>query len=139
MHGWSAKLVYCAILMTLMMAVAMPHHSVSVYTAEVVETAPSTESRLAKAIHARIAIEATGGLPASRLSQLAAEEEGLRQLAFAADAASAREQLIDCLADELSAAMLQRATKADADHEKMTEVVRALTAAINAEVRGISA
>ena len=139
MTGASAKLVYCLLLMGLMVFVAMPQQPRALVVADITASAPTTESRLAKAIHERIAIEVAGEVPARRLNQLVAEEQGLRQLAFAADAASAREQLIDCLADELSAAMLQRATKADADHEKMTEVVRALTAAINAEVRGISA
>lgn len=139
------KLAYCLVLMTLAMFVAMPRHTTSLPAAEIAAAPLSTEGRLAKAIHARIAVEVAGELPADRLTQLAAEEDGLRQLAFAADADNARQQLIDCLADELSAAMLQRSTIAarpNEDHtrrEKMAEVVRALTAAINAEVRGISA
>ncbi len=139
MNGASAKFVYCLLLMVLVVFVAMPQRPQAMVTAEIAATPLSTEGRLAKAIHQRIAIEVAGDLPATRLNQLAAEEEGLRQLAFATDADGARQQLIDCLADELSAAMLQRSTEADANHAKITEVVRALTAAINAEVHGISA
>lgn len=137
------KLAYCFLLMTLAVFVAMPRHVTTVRATEIAATPLSTEGRLAKAIHARIAIEATGDLPARRLNQLAAEEDGLRRLAFASNADDARKHLIDCLADELSAAMLQRSAAqsaaAPADHAKMTQVVRALTAAINAEVRGLSA
>lgn len=144
MNGISAKLAYCALLMVLAVFVAMPPQSRTVINAEVTETAPSTESRLAKAIHERIAIQVAGELPVKQLNQLAAEEHGLRQLAFADNAQGARADLIDSLADELSAAMLQRSeiaarTGAGVESDRMEAVVRALTAAINAEVRGISA
>jgi hypothetical protein len=144
MNGISAKLAYCALLMVLAVFVAMPPQSRAVMSAEVTAPAPTTENRLAKAIHERIAIQVAGELPAKQLSQLAAEERGLRQLAFADNAQGAREDLIDSLADELSAAMLQRSKIAarsggGAENDRMEAVVRALTAAINAEVRGISA
>lgn len=144
MNGTSAKLVYCLMLMVLVVFVAMPQRSQSMVVAEVTATPPSTESRLAKAIHDRIAIQVAGELPAKQLNQLAAEEQGLRQLAFADDAQGARTELIDSLADELSAAMLQRSEIVarigeGAERDRMEEVVRALTAAINDEVRGISA
>ena len=144
MNGISSKLAYCALLMALAVFVAMPPQSHIVLTAEVTAAPPSTESRLAKAIHERIAIEVAGELPAKQLNQLAAEEHGLRQLAFADNAQTARADLIDSLADELSAAMLQRSEIAarignGAESDRMEQVVRALTAAINAEVRGISA
>lgn len=144
MTGIFSKLAYCAMLMVLAVFVAMPPQVRPVIVAEAVSAPMSTEGRLAKAIHERISIQAFGETPVRRLTQLAAEEEGLRQLAFADDAAGAREELIDSLADELSAAMLQRSeiaarTGQGAESDKMEEVVRALTAAINAEVRGISA
>ena len=144
MNGTSAKLVYCLMLMVLVVFVAMPRPRHVTVMAEVTATPPSAESRLAKAIHERIAIQVAGELPARQLNQLTAEEQGLRQLAFADDAQGARKELIDSLADELSAAMLQRSeiaarTGEGAERDRMEEVVRALTAAINAEVRGISA
>lgn len=144
MHGASAKLVYCLLLMVLVVFVAMPQQERALAVADVTSTPPSTESRLAKAIHERIAIQVAGELPAKQLSQLAAEERGLRQLAFADNAQGSRVELIDSLADELSAALLQRSEIAarsgdDAERNRMEEVVRALTAAINAEVRGVSA
>ena len=144
MTGTSAKLVYCFMLMMLVVFVAMPQRSQVMLTADVTAAPPSTESRLAKAIHERIAFQVAGDLPDKQLNQLTAEEQGLRQLAFADDAQGARAELIDSLADELSAAMLQRSAIAartgnDVERDRMEEVVRALTAAINNEVRGISA
>lgn len=139
-----SKFVFSGIVMVLAVLAAMPRHVVMQYIpAEAAEAAPSAEIRLAKAIHARINVEAEGQVPTEQLYQLAAEEHGLRQLAFADDAKSARADLIDYLADELSAAMLQRSAVApesnDPERLKMDAVVRALTAAINAEVRGVSA
>lgn len=144
MNGTSSKLAYCVMLMVLAVFVAMPPRARPVAIAETVSAPMSTEGRLAKAIHERISIQAAGDIPAQRLSQLAAEENGLRELAFADDAVGARSELIDSLADELSAALLQRSEIAarigdGAESDKMEEVVRALTAAINAEVRGVSA
>ncbi|MEQ1782994.1 MAG: hypothetical protein ABMA14_16670 [Hyphomonadaceae bacterium] len=148
MNGTSAKLVYCLMLMVLVVFVAMPRTQHAMVTAEVTAATPSTESRLAKAIHERIAIQVAGELPARQLNQLTAEEQGLRQLAFADDAQGARAELIDSLADELSAAMLRRSEIVartgpedhdNAERDRMEEVVRALTAAINNEVRGVSA
>ncbi len=89
MTGASAKLVYCLLLMGLMVFVAMPQQPRATVVADVTSGAPTTESRLAKAIHERIAIEVAGEVPARRLNQLVAEEQGLRQLAFAADSACA--------------------------------------------------
>lgn len=144
MTGTSAKLAYCVMLMVLAVFVAMPPQQPPVVFAETVSAPMSTEGRLAKAIHERISIQAAGEIPAHRLHQLAAEENGLRQLAFADDAEGARAELIDSLADELSAAMLQRSEIAarigqGAESDKMEKVVRGLTTAINAEVHGISA
>jgi hypothetical protein len=144
MYGASAKLVYCLLLMVLVVFVAMPRQQQALVVADVTAIPLSTESRLAKVIHARIAIQVAGDLPVKQLNQLAAEEQGLRQLAFADKAQGSRAELIDLLADELSAAMLQRSEIAlrsgdDAERDRMEAVVRALTAAINAEVRGVSA
>lgn len=141
-----SKFVFGGIVMVLAVLAAMPRQVVMQYApTEAAEVAPSAEIRLAKAIHARINVEAEGQVPTEQLYQLAAEENGLRQLAFADDAKAARADLIDYLADELSAAMLQRSEIAARsgenapEQQKMEEVVRALTAAINAEVRGVSA
>ena len=144
MYGASAKLVYCLLLTALVVFVAMPQQQQALALADATATPLSTESRLAKVIHARIAIEVAGELPGRELNQLAAEEQGLRQLAFADNAKASRAELIDSLADELSAAMLQRSEIAarsgdGAERDRMEAVVRALTAAINAEVRGVSA
>jgi len=144
MYGASAKLVYCLLLMALVVFVAMPQQQQALALADATAMPLSTESRLAKVIHARIAIEVAGELPGRELNQLAAEEQGLRQLAFADNAKASRAELIDSLADELSAAMLQRSEIAarsgdGAERDRMEAVVRALTAAINAEVRGVSA
>lgn len=144
MNGTSAKLAYCVMLMVLAVFVAMPPQPRPVVFSETVSAPMSTEGRLAKAIRERISIQAAGKIPEHRLHQLTAEENGLRQLAFADDAVSARAELIDSLADELSAALLQRSEIAarigdGAESQKMEEVVRGLTAAINAEVRGVSA
>lgn len=145
MSGTAAKIVYCIGLMFLAVCAVVPAPRAPVVTAQVVSTPMSTEGRLAKAIHQRINIEAAGQLNDYRIDELIAEESGLRQLAFADDAAGAREELIDSLADELSAAMVERDAitvrfeKTHPDALKMNAVVRALTAAINAEVRGISA
>jgi len=144
MYGASAKLVYCLLLMALVVFVAMPQQQQALALADATAMPLSTESRLAKVIHARIAIEVVGDLPGKALNQLAAEEQGLRQLAFADNAKASRAELIDSLADELSAAMRQRSEIAarsgdGAERDRMEAVVRALTAAINAEVRGVSA
>ena len=144
MYGASAKLVYCLLLTALVVFVAMPQQQQALALADATAMPLSTESRLAKVIHARIAIEVAGELPGRELNQLAAEEQGLRQLAFADNAKASRAELIDSLADELSAAMLQRSEIAarsgdGAERDRMEAVVRALTAAINAEVRGVSA
>ena len=146
MSGAFSKFVFSGIVMVLAVFAAMPRHIVTQYVpTESAQVAPSAELRLAKAIHARINVEAEGQVPTEQLYQLAAEEIGLRQLAFADDADGARVELIDSLANELSAAMLQRSEIAARagenapEQRKMEEVVRALTAAINAEVRGASA
>lgn len=144
MHGASAKLVYCLLLMVLVVFVAMPQQQKTLVVADITAVPLSTESRLAKAIHERIAVQVAGELPVKQLNQLTAEEQGLRQLAFADNAKGSRTELIDSLADELSAAMLQRSEIAarsgnDAERDRMEAVVTALTAAINAEVRGVSA
>ena len=144
MYGASAKLVYCLLLMALVVFVAMPQQQQALALADATAMPLSTESRLAKVIHARIAIEVVGDLPGKALNQLAAEEQGLRQLGFVDNEKASRAELIDSLADELSAAMLQRSEIAarsgdGAERDRMEAVVRALTAAINAEVRGVSA
>lgn len=134
MSAMNFKLAYAAMLFLIAAVAVMPQPRAQVHVAEAVSAQISTESRLAHAIAERVAIEARGDSQDARLSQLRAEEEDLRKLAFGDDASASRHALIDALADELSGVMARRTEVADAD-----EVIRELTRVINVEVRGLSA
>ena len=106
----------------------------------VVAAAPlMAEERLAHSIRERIELETT--LPARHpeLTNAAATETALRELAFADDPATSRTQLINALADELSGALAERGRLAadGADrkrHAQVQTVITRLIAAINSEV-----
>lgn len=144
MNAFAAKLVYGLGLLLLAALAVMPQPKARVLS--VAEAAPTltAESRLAQIIHDRIAIEAAGQSDSPALEKLRAEEGGLRRLAFETDARASREDLINALADSLSAAMLARASLASGAGEdrqaldRAEAVVRRLTAAINDEVRGLA-
>ncbi len=143
MTGTPAKIAYCICLFVLAACAVIPRPASTQITAVPVAAAYSTENRLADAIHARIAIEASGELHDYRIDELAGQIEGLRRIAFEDDAHGARIELIGALADELSAAMARRQQLADhfGDNHPDTgiadAIIRSLTAAINAEVRGV--
>jgi hypothetical protein len=143
MSAFAAKLVYGIGLLLLAAFAVMPQPKARVQV--VAEAAPTltAESRLARIIHDRIAVEAAGRSDDAALEKLRAEEGGLRRLAFESDARASREDLIDALADSLSAAMLTRASLASSGEnaqalDRAESVVRRLTAAINDEVRGLA-
>jgi hypothetical protein len=151
-RGWetymstaSARLVYGTGLLLLAAFVVMPQSRSSLQATVTPASELSTEDRLARAIHERIAIEAADSLDDAELQRLRAEEDGLRRLAFADDARISRATLVDALADALSAAMLTQSALASARDddedaaalERAQAVVRRLTAAINAEVRSL--
>jgi hypothetical protein len=140
MTGTPAKIAYCICLFVLAACAVIPRPAGPTIEAVPAVTAYSTESRLADAIHARIAIEAAGELHDYRLDELSGQIEGLRRIAFEDDARGARIELIDALADELSAAMARRSAISDhlgANHPELDvaeQVIRGLTSAINDEV-----
>lgn len=142
MNELSAKIIYGMCLLVLAACAVAPRHTPAVQMAVATPAPIAAETKLARAIGERVAIEAVGGPNDHRLKHLSAEAEGLRRLAFAADARGARETLIDALADELSAALARRmdvSTRRDPGHPERIHaeaVVRGLTAAINAEVHG---
>lgn len=142
MKGTSAKIVYAIGLFILAACAVIPRPSTHMLTAELVTTPLSTEGRLARAISERIAIEASDAMHDYRLDELTAEIAGLRYLAFEDDAEGARSELIDALAEELSAALAYRAhlSARGGEGDSVTAAdrhIRGLTAAINAEVRRI--
>jgi hypothetical protein len=145
MSSSTYKIVYAIGLFLLAACAVTPQPRAPMLTATVASSPMSTETRLARAISERITIEASGELNDYRLVELRAEEDGLRRLAFNDDALGARVELIDALADELSAVMAQRAEiAAGADPEaqgllQVEAVIRQLTFTINNEVRGLSA
>lgn len=140
MKGTSAKIVYAVGLFFLAACAVIPRPATHIVTAELVSTPLSTEGRLARAISQRIALEASGAIHDYRLDELSAEIAGLRRLAFEDDAEGARAELIDALADQLSAALAWRGDLATRDSNAdalgaADRHIRGLTAAINAEVR----
>jgi hypothetical protein len=143
MSAATARLVYGTGLLLLAAFAVMPQARASLQATVAAAPALSTEDRLARAIYERIAIEEADDHDEAELLRIRAQEDGLRRLAFADDVQVSRASLIDALADTLSAAMLARTALAsgrDADAaavEQAQEVVRRLTAAINAEVRGL--
>lgn len=143
MSARAAKLVYGIGLLILAAFAVMPQSPARVATLVAAAPMLSTEDRLARAIHDRIAIEAAGQRDQAELLKLRAQEDGLRRLAFEDDASTSRAILIDALADALSAAMLTHAgLAADSDEnpaalDRAEAVVRRLTSAINDEVRGL--
>lgn len=144
MSAFAAKLVYGLGLLLLAAFAVLPQPKTRVQF--VADAAPTltAETRLAQIIHDRIAVEAAGQRDEEALEKLRAEEGGLRRLAFETDARASREDLINALADSLSAAMLTRASLASGAGEntqaldRAEAVVRRLTAAINDEVRGLA-
>lgn len=143
MNAFAAKLVYGFGLLLLAAFAVMPQPAARVAVVAAAAPALTAESRLAQIIHDRIAVEAAGQRNDSALETLRAEESGLRRLAFETDARASREDLIDALADSLSAAMLTRASLASSGDNaqalnRAEAVVRRLTAAINDEVRGLA-
>jgi hypothetical protein len=144
MSSSTYKIIYAVGLFLLAACAVTPQPRMPHLIAEVVSTPVSTEGRLARAMSERIRIEVAGDLNNYRLVELRAEEEGLRRLAFEDDAVGARGELIDALADELSAAMVRRSeivAGGDPDASGLAQVdavVRELTFAINMEVRGLS-
>lgn len=144
MSAATARLVYGTGLLLLAAFAVMPPSRASVEATLPAAPELTTEDRLARAIHERIAIEAADNHDAEELQRLRAEEDGLRRLAFADDARVSRADLVDALADTLSAALLSQAALASARNEdaaaleRAQMVVRRLTAAINAEVRGLN-
>lgn len=143
MSAATARLVYGTGLLLLAAFAVMPQARASLQANVAPASELSTEDRLARAIHERIAIEAANSLDDTELQRLRAEEDGLRRLAFADDARVSRANLVDALADALSAAMLAQSALASARDEdtqaleQAQAVVRRLTAAINAEVRSL--
>ena len=144
MSASAAKLVYGLGLLFLAAFVVMPSSRTYAPSLIAPPASLSAEDRLARAINDRISAEATRDIENADLATLRAEEEGLRRLAFGDDEPASRAELIDALADALSAAMLSRAAlSADHTHDpsaidRADAVVRRLTAAINAEVRGLA-
>lgn len=142
MNRTSAQIAYCIGLLVLTACAVIPPPPKPAIVARPVIAAQSTEERLAAAMHQRIAIEASGAVHDFRLTELASEIAGLRRMAFEDDSKDARIELIDALADELSAAMARRSAISDAfgaDHPELgiaDAIVRSLTAAINVEVHG---
>lgn len=143
MSAATARLVYGTGLLLLAAFAVMPQARASLQATVAAAPELSTEDRLARAIYERIAIEAADDHDEAELLRIRAQEDGLRLLAFADDVQVSRASLIDALADTLSAAMLTQTALAsgrDADAaalEQAQGVVRRLTAAINAEVRGL--
>jgi len=144
MSASAAKLVYGLGLLFLAAFVVMPTSRSREPNLAAPITSMSAEDRLARAIQERISAEAASDTANADLATLRAQEDGLRRLAFADDEPTSRADLIDALADALSAAMLSRAALS-ADHahdasaiDRADTVVRRLTAAINAEVRGLA-
>lgn len=144
MSAATARLVYGTGLLLLAAFAVMPQARASLQATVAAVPELSTEDRLARAISERIAIEAADKHDDAELQRLRAEEDGLRRLAFADDARASRANLVDALADTLSAALLSQdalASARDKDAvalERAQVVVRRLTAAINAEVRGLN-
>jgi hypothetical protein len=144
MSASAAKLVYGIGLLFLAAFAVMPQSQARV--AATVAAAPmlSAEDRLARTIHERIAIEATGQRRDAEILKMRAQEDLLRRLAFEDDVSKSRAILIDALADALSAAMLTHAALAADGEEnpaaldRAHAVVRRLTAAINDEVRSLA-
>lgn len=141
MNRTPARIAYCIGLFALTACAVIPAPAPPVITATPVVSVQSTEARLAAAIRERIDIEASGAIHDIRLDDLAGEIAELRRVAFEDDAQGARIELIDALADELSAVMARRTHLSEhfgARHPQAdvnAQVIRGLTAAINAEVR----
>jgi len=144
MSAFAAKLVYGIGLFFLAAFAMMPQSQARMEIAAATASPLSTEDRLARAIHDRIALEATDRPDDAELVKLRATEAGLRRLAFEDNAPAARRDLISALADSLSAAMLVHADLADGGGDdtdaldRAKSVVRRLTAAINDEVRSLA-
>lgn len=144
MSAFAAKLVYGIGLLMLAAFAVMPQPKARLAIVAAAAPVLTAESRLAQIIHDRIAVEAAGQRDDPALEKLRAEEGGLRRLAFESDARASREDLINALADSLSAAMLTRASLASRNGQntqaldRAEAVVRRLTAAINDEVRGLA-
>lgn len=143
MSVFAAKLVYGLGLLLLAALAVMPQEKARVEALAAAVPVLTAEDRLAQAIHDRVAVEAAAQRDDAALRKLRAEEDGLRRLAFESDAKASREQLINALADSLSAAMLMRANIASGgarteELDRADAVVRKLTAAINNEVRGLA-
>lgn len=140
MNRASARVAYCIGLLVLTACAVMPSPAKPAIIATPVAASQSTEDKLASAIHQRIAIEASGAVHDLRLDALTTEIAGLRRVAFEDDRQGARTELIDALADELSAAMARRSQLASlygAGHPQIDvadAIIRRLTAAINVEV-----
>jgi len=145
MNRTGARIAYCVGLFLLTACAVIPPPAAPTIIAVPVVAAQSTGDKLASAMHQRIAIEASGAVHDVRLTELASEIAGLRRVAFEDDRKGARIELIDALADELSAAMARRSAISDqfgASHPNTgvaNEIIRSLTAAINAEVHGVAA
>jgi hypothetical protein len=143
MKGSAARIAYCVGLFVLAACAVVPRPRAPVLIATVISDPLSTEGRLAGAIAERISIEASGDIHAYRLDELTGEIAGLRRLAFEDDALGARQELVDALADQLSAALARRGEIASSDNTtdlRVTDaIIRSLTAAINAEVHGLGA
>lgn len=141
MQATTAKIIYAIGLFLLAAAAVIPQKRAPLLEAAIVSTPLSTENRLAVAMTERITLEAAGDLHNYRLTELEGEIDGLRRLAFEDDAEGARGELIDALADQLSLALARRSDLSREHAPALTQVdtvIRALTQAINAEVRSIA-
>ncbi len=137
MRASTSRTIFCAGLFVLAACAVLPAPVQETATAVATTATVNVEVRLAQSIRDRIELDHT--LPARHPERIAAaaDEQALRELAFADDSAS-RSGLIDALADQLSLALAERRAAAEtADtkrHAQVETVISALIAAINAEV-----